>query len=224
MADRCKIKILTQASIIGFILVLMAGWINTVGIKLFLLESPAFMTGRGLLLGYWAFKGDIHAFVRISIVVSAFIAGASISTLITKKTGLIGGLFFVAILLIIGAFNIYFNKMKIITIIIPMAMGAQNATCSLTPINRTTHLTGAATDIGINIANGNWDIVRFWLIRWIAFPLGAFIGFNLVDMVNNNLMNESLTFLLPGLIIIFTAIFQKIFFDIPLLDLERGKF
>lgn len=224
MEDKCKIKISRQSSIIGFILVLMAGWIDTVAIKLFLIESPAFMTGRGIILGYWAFKKDILAFIGIFIVILAFIVGASISTIITKKTGLIGGLFLVAFLVIIGASHIYFNNITIATIIIPMAMGAQNAATSLTPINRTTHLTGAATDIGINIAKGNWDIVRFWILRWIAFPLGALIGFILVDMVNNNLISEYLTLFLPAVIIIITAIFQKVVFYIPLLDLETKKY
>lgn len=218
MPNKYKIKTSTQINIVGFILVIISGWIDTVGIMLFLKESPAFMTGRGLGLGYWAFKGNIKEFLSIFIVVFAFIIGAGISTVITKKTGLIGGLFFTGSLVIIGASHIYLNGLTIATIIIPMAMGAQNAATSLTPINRTTHLTGAATDIGINIANGNLGVAIFWILRWIAFPMGAVIGFYLVDKVNNNLIDASLTLFLPAIIIILTAIFQKLVFDIPLLD------
>lgn len=99
-----------------------------------------------------------------------------------------------------------------------MAMGGQNAATSLTPINRTTHFTGPATDIGINIAKGNWKIVLFWILRWIGFPLGSVIGFNLVHMVNNNVINISTTLTIPAIIIISIGIIQKMFFNIPLLD------
>ena len=148
MNYKSRIKVESQINIIGFILVVVAGWIDTVGMELFLNESPAFMTGRGLTLGYWAFKGDLKAFISILIVILAFISGSFISTIITRKTGLLGGLCFAAILVTIGAFHIYLKDLTIATIIIPMAMGGQNAATSLTAIDRTTHLTGAATDIG----------------------------------------------------------------------------
>lgn len=213
-----KFKISTQINIVGFILVLMAGWIDTVGVKLFLNQSPAFMTGRGLTLGYFAFKLDLKAFINVVLVIVAFIAGAYISTIITRKTGLTGGLIFTGILIIIASLPLCLRETTIDTIIIPMAMGCQNAATSLTGIKRTTHLTGPATDIGINMAKGNWKIVSFWIIRWIGFPMGSIIGFNLVNMVSQNKINISITLIIPAIIIILTAIIQKKIFDIPLLD------
>lgn len=213
-----KLKTSTQLNIVGFILVVMAGWIDTVGVKLFLNESPAFMTGRGLTLGYFAFKLDLQSFLNVVLVIVAFIAGAFISTIITRKAGLTGGLIFTGILLIVASLPICLRETTIDTIIIPMAMGCQNAATSLTGIQRTTHLTGPATDIGINMAKGNWQIVRFWLIRWIGFPLGSIVGFNLVDMVNQSRINISAILIVPAIIIILTGIIQKKFFDIPLLD------
>ena len=213
-----KFKTSTQINIVGFILVLMAGWIDTVGVKLFLNESPAFMTGRGLTLGYFAFKLDLKAFINVVLVIIAFIIGAYISTIITRKTGLTGGLIFTGILIIIASLPVCLRETTIDTIVIPMAMGCQNAATSLTGIKRTTHLTGPATDIGINMAKGNWKIVQFWIIRWIGFPLGSIIGFNLVNMVSKNKINISITLIIPAIIIILTAIIQKKFFDIPLLD------
>lgn len=215
---KSKLQISVQTNIVGFILIIMAGWIDTVGVKLFLNESPAFMTGRGLTLGYWAFKWDLKSFMSIVVVILAFIMGACISTIITRKSGLIGGLFFTGSLIIIASFPICLKNITIDTVIIPMAMGGQNAATSLTPINRTTHLTGPATDIGINIAKGNWQIVLFWILRWIGFPLGSVIGFNLVHMVNNNIINISTTLIIPAIIIITIGIIQKMFFNIPLLD------
>ncbi len=218
MIDKLKLDISTQINIVGFILVTMAGYIDTVGIKLFLNESPAFMTGRGIILGYCMFKGDFGAFTCVLIVILAFIVGAYISTIITRKVGLTGGLCLTGILIAIAAFPVNLSNITIATIIIPMAMGGQNAATSLTAINRTTHLTGPATDIGINIAKGNWKIVIFWILRWIGFPLSSVIGFYLVHMVNNNMVNIHTTLLLPAVIIILTGIIQKLTFDIPLLE------
>ena len=176
------------------------------------------MSGRGAILGYCVFKGDLKAFMSIILVVISFIIGACISTIITKKTKLAGGLCFTGILIIIAAIYNNWHESTIATIIIPMAMGSQNAATSLTPINRTTHLTGPATDIGINIAKGNWNTVKFWMLRWIGFPLGSVIGFNFVHMANKNIINISTTLILPAIIIILTGIIQRLTFNIPLLD------
>lgn len=39
-------------NIIGFILSTMAGWIDTIGVRLFINQRSASMTGRGHILGY----------------------------------------------------------------------------------------------------------------------------------------------------------------------------
>lgn len=216
--DKLKVKKLIQINVVGFVLSVMAGWINAVGINLFLNESPAFMSGRGLILGYLAFKGDIKPFLRVLLVIISFMLGAYISTIITTRMGLSGGLFFVGAFIMIAAFPVFIRNRIIDTIIISMAMGSQNAATSLTPINRTTHLTGPATDIGVNIAKKNWNIVIFWALRWISFPLGAVIGFSLVDLFNKGNISLSTTLFLPALIIISIAVVQKKFLHITLLD------
>lgn len=209
---------LVEINVVGCILSLMAGWINAVGVELFLNESSAFMSGRGITLGYFALKGDLNSFMNIILVIGSFIMGAFISTIITRKKGLSGGLFFAGSLIALSSFPISLRNIIVDIIIISMAMGAQNAATSLTPINRTTHLTGPATDIGISIAKGNWDIVAFWSWRWISFPIGATIGFFLVEMFNKDIISLSSTLLLPAIIIISIAIIQKRFLHIPLLD------
>lgn len=218
MNNKSEIKFLTQVNIIGFILIMMAGWIDTVGINLFLTERSSFMSGRGAILGYCAFKGNFKAFMSILLVVISFIIGAYISTLITRKIGLTGGLCLTGILITIASFCNNCNEVTIATILIPMAMGSQNAATSLTPINRTTHLTGLTTDIGINIADGNWNNVILWILRWIGFPLGSIIGYVLVHMVNNQIIHTSTTLFLPAIIIILTGVIQKLTSNIPLLD------
>lgn len=157
-------------------------------------------------------------FIGIFLIIIAFITGAWVSTIIIKKTGLTGSLLFTGILIIIGAFPFILRHPILCTVFLPMAMGCQNAATSLTEIKRTTHLTGAATEIGINIANSNWKVVRFWIYRWIGFPLGAIIGFALVDRVNSNLIKTSTTLIIPAIIIIVIAILQRVILNIPLLD------
>ena len=213
-----KIQNSIGINIIGFILTAMAGWIDTIGVRIFLNENAAFMTGRGFILGYWAYKWEIRLFMSIVLVIIAFITGACVSTIITKKIGLSGGLLFTGILIIIASLPISLQNPIIATFFLPMAMGCQNAATSLTKINRTTHLTGPATDIGINIAEGNWKIVRFWIYRWIGFPFGSIMAFNLINLVNKNKISVSATLIIPAIIIVSTGIIQRLIFDIPLLD------
>lgn len=204
-------------NIIGFILTMMAGWIDTVGVNLFFSDNSAFMTGRGLSLGYWAFMWDWKAFLSIGLVIIAFIMGSYLSTKIIGKVGLMGSLFCTGAFIIMASTPIFLEKTSIYTLLIPMAMGCQNAATSLTPINRTTHLTGPATDIGINIAQRNWKTAMFWGWRWIGFPLGSVIGFNMVSMVSNKLINISVTLIIPAMIIMLTGILQRFVLNIPLL-------
>lgn len=213
-----RIKIFTQINIVGFILVIMAGWINVVGLKLFLKENSSFMSGRGAILGVWAFQKNPAALMKVIIIVISFILGSYISTLITKKMGLAGGLCFTGVSIIITAFMANRSSIPFAIITLPMAMGGQNAATSLTPINRTTHLTGPATDIGINLAKGNWSTAIFWILRWVGFPIGSFIGFYLVRMAKNAFISPTIALTIPGIVIIGIAIVQKIILHIPLLD------
>ncbi len=217
-------KIINQAKnsmgirIIGFILATMAGWIDTIGVKLLLNQRSASMTGRGHILGYWAYQLDFKMFMGIALIIISFIIGAVISTTIAEKRGLIGSLSLTGMLIIIASFPFIFPHVVFCMILLPMAMGCQNAATSLTELKRTTHLTGASTDIGINIAKGNWDVVRFWLYRWVGFPLGSFVGFHLANLANKNIISISTILRIPATIIILTGILQNKFLHIPILD------
>lgn len=216
LKDKSRFKISTGISIIGFILSMMAGWVDTIGVKLFLTESSSFITGRARLLGYYLFHGDFKSFSGIFLIIVAFITGAFISTLITKRFGLKGGLIAAGILVIISSLPVTWAYMNII--FLPMGMGCQNAATSLTLINRTTHLTGPMTDLGINLAKKNWNKVGFWVLRLAGFPLGAFIGFSLANLLDNSAINISILLIIPAIIIMLTGIIQKRIFNIPLLD------
>lgn len=203
-------------SLVGFTLTTMAGWLDAVGLSLFLNQRSASMTGRGHILGYWAYQSDFKMFMTIVLIILAFITGAFLSTRIVKKSGLTGGLFFAAGLILMASLPFALQGSILYLIFLPMAMGCQNAATSLTDIKRTTHLTGASTEIGINIAKGNWKVVRFWIYRWIGFPLGAFMGLGLADLAKAGVISISATLMIPAGIIILTGIIQKKFLDIPI--------
>ncbi len=216
--DRVGIKVFTPINVIGFVLVVMAGWIDTISLLIFLDKRTSSMTGRAAKLGLLIFNGESVAVGFVLLIIVSFILGACISTLITRKTGLIGGLFFTSMMLIITIFSSLIANMHFSFITIPMAMGSLNAASSLTAIDRTTHLTGASTDIGINLAKGNWNGVIFWSLRWVGFVLGTLISLNVIDAYNNNIISRTFLLLIPATVIILTAIIQKITVNIPLLE------
>lgn len=215
-------KVLTPINIIGFVLTMLAGWVDTVGLCIFLNNRASFMTGRAAELGKYIYIGDIQEIKIVLLIIISFILGACISTLVTKKIGLTGGLTFTGLLIIITAiFSIFQRWINIALITIPMSMGGQNAATSLTVINRTTHLTGPVTDIGINMACGNWNLVVFWVLRWIGFSLGVIAAYELIHIFKTKTSYLPYLLLIPGCIIILIAILQKIKFHIPLINEEK---
>lgn len=218
---KTEINFLTTVSIVGFILIMMAGWIDVIGIYIFLNNSSSFLTGRAATLGKCVLNGEAQKIKGILLIIVSFIAGACISTLITKRAGLTGGLFFTGIFIIITALTYSIKGINIAFVTIPMCMGGQNAATSLTAIDRTTHLTGPATDIGINMAEGNWNMVVFWTLRWVGFFLGTIIAYKLIQFFEIKMIDFSYALLIPGIIIILTGIIQKKIFDIPLIKRSR---
>ncbi len=223
-----KVEVVNAVNVVGFILVAMAGWIDLVGFKLFLNQRASFMTGRASVLGEkFATPGGTGEAMFIIIVVVSFIIGAGISAKITKASGLTGGLLFAGITVIVTAvlfgasspggeavkaFTGAAPTLRLMTgILLPMAMGGMNAATSLTNINRTTHLTGPATDIGINLVTGNMNMVVFWMLRWIGFPLGAFLAVGVIAG-----MGPMIALMIPGVVIALTGIVQKMMVNIPL--------
>ena len=214
-----NIKIVTDNNIVGFILVMVAGWVDTVGLKIFLHERVSFMSGRAAQIGEWLASNEYKKLTVIAAIVIAFIAGAGISTRITRKWGLTGGLNFTGLVLFLSAFLVYTDHVRFVSIAIPLAMGSQNAATTLTAINRTTHLTGPATDIGIKLSLGDWSGAIFWMLRWIAFPIGAFLGHEFIEIaIEHEHLNTSLALIIPSIVIILTGLIQKKVFDIPLLE------
>ncbi|MBU2590799.1 MAG: DUF1275 domain-containing protein [Nitrospinae bacterium] len=211
MAEQ-KVEVFTGVNIVGFFLIALAGWIDVVGVKWFFKERSAFMTGRASNIGMNFSVGNPSEGWVIIMIVVAFIIGAAIGTKLTKAFGLSGGLTFTAALVIIAAWMLGPDAGRtILAILIPMAMGCQNASSSATPINRTTHLTGPATDIGTNLALGNWNLFVFWLLRWIGFPLGAYMA-----LTSFTAETAPMALGVGGVGVLLVAIIQKVTVDIPL--------
>ncbi len=222
---KSKVSFMTPVNVVGFILITMAGWVDIVGVRVFFGERSAFMTGRASALGASIMDKEISKIMIIIVVVLSFIAGAAIGTKQTKKHGLTRGLLTTAAFLLIagilmiidgGDATIVTGSMGITAVLIPASMGCLNASTSLTAINRTTHLTGPTTDIGISIANKDWNTAVFWTLRWIGFLVGAILGLLFIDLALGRDNPAFAAFLIPSIIIALTAIIQQKTVNIPL--------
>lgn len=222
---KSKVNFVTPVNVVGFILVTMAGWVDIVGLKVFFGERSASMTGRAFALGASIMSNEIPKIMVIIVVVLSFIIGAAIGTRQTKKHGLTRGLLTTAALLLLagilmiidgGKATIVTGSMGITVVLIPASMGCMNASTSLTAINRTTHLTGPATDIGISIANKDWNTTVFWALRWIGFVFGVILGLLFINLFWERDNPVFAAFLIPPVIIALTAIIQQKTVNIPL--------
>ena len=104
---KSNVKIFTPINLIGFILVMVAGWVDAVGFFLFLNERSSFMTGRAAELGKCIFYGETQGIKFLLLIVLSFILGAYISASITRKIGLSYGLLFAGSILIISSFHFF---------------------------------------------------------------------------------------------------------------------
>ena len=215
------IKFCASINVLGFVLTFVAGWIDAFALYVFFNENISFMTGRIAKLGKEIFEGDVKDIKSLLFIIVFFIMGACLSACVTGRKGLSVGLYLSGGAVILTAVAMVFLNSKadvIFLVAIPFSMGAQNAATSLTPIGRTTHLTGPITDIGIGIAKGNWRVVLFWCIRFSAFVFGTVASHYVITCIYNKPSLLPLTMFVPGLVIILTGLLQRRAVDIPLLE------
>ncbi len=111
----------------------------------------------------------------------------------------------VAILIILTPFLYLIEGWSPALFTLPLAMGGQNAVTTLAGINRTTHLTGPTTDLGISLANKDWNKIFFWSLRLLAFTFGVLFSTLLCQQMKDRpYFIYSLIF--PGLIILASAL------------------
>lgn len=210
-----KIKLFNHLNLISFILVLCAGWIDIIGLNICISDRTSFMSAKASIIGESLLNGNMNQILLLTILVISFILGSYIGAKTTLKKGCKYGLLLTSTILIITSFIIVYtggvnSKSFIVTILVPLAMGCMNSSTSLTKISRTTHLTGPTTDIGISLAKGDYNNVVFLSLRWISFPLGAFLGLLSLKLVYKELLPLYLILLIPSILIGITAIlFEK---------------
>ncbi|MDO4753748.1 MAG: YoaK family protein [Bacillota bacterium] len=183
---QAELSPVSKESSVGFVLIFVAGWINIQGIKLGLIDSLSYMTGRGVRIGTAMFEGDPVALMYVLVSLAAFIFGSYFGARVTAKKGIGQALLLTASFLAIVASAVTMYDLQTIPdesavqtiskIFVILAMGTMNGATSMTRVGRTTHLTGTATDIGLNLALGKKKTALFHLLRWVGFFMGAFVA------------------------------------------------
>lgn len=215
--EETKIKVVTPINILVSVLSFVGGWVNIIGYNVFMHTRPSSMTGRAAEIAESLGRGELKTFAYLILVVFLFVLGVIIASIITERFGFTEGLIFVVAVLVLNLLVVSAeHNLRFFSVFLSMAMGAQNGATSLTSISRTTHMSGATTELGISIAFRNWNKVIFWGIRWLFYPLGGFLAYIFMKWLEANNFNESLTLIIPIIIILCTAFIQKKFVDIKI--------
>ena len=140
----------------SFLLALVAGLINAIGLLGFKHQSISHLSGTATLLGTGLVNSTFSDALYFALVLLSFLAGAVISGVFLRSGALrlgrnYSGLLFLEALLLLGA--IYFLSKDSLSghYLASAACGLQNAlaTTYSGAVIRTTHVTGIFTDLGI---------------------------------------------------------------------------
>lgn len=189
--ERDELSPISRESSVGFVLIFAAGWINIEGLKWGIVDSLSYMTGRGVRMGMAIFEGDVTALLYAMGSLAAFMFGSYIGARATKRKGIGFSLLITSFFLLLVSVIVILRDTHLLSEIFPVSegftlmptmlltlisMGSMNGATSLTLIGRTTHLTGTATDIGLNLAIGKKKTAMFHLLRWVGLFMGAFVA------------------------------------------------
>jgi uncharacterized membrane protein YoaK (UPF0700 family) len=186
----------------------LAGLTNSLSIIMigvFTTHVTGAATNAGVNLG----GSNLLSFGLYVGLLSSFIAGGVLGAGLTGRRGFSSAIFFSGALLIVaGAFapaKIAPRSMEqfFFAFLVAMAMGAQNASTTLTPIGRSTHITGASTDFGAALAKGDRkNLIRLGLFL-LCFITGTFVAFFLQTTIGPR------GFLLVGVGLILVGLLQR---------------
>lgn len=142
----------------GFLLALLAGSINAVGLLEFHHQAVSHLTGASSLLGVRLGYLDFAAVFQIITVLAGFVLGATISGVLLEHPALKMGRHYSSVLLLEGcllclAIYTLEQHSDVGHYLASAACGMQNAmvTTYSGAVIRTTHLTGMFTDLGLMI-------------------------------------------------------------------------
>jgi uncharacterized membrane protein YoaK (UPF0700 family) len=173
----------------AILLPLNGGFVNAATLISFLHNSVGYVTGNISYAGTYFSEENYIMFLKMIMLVIAFLVGSIISGLIIKSeqynkdhrygVNLILQLFFVAIAICLMRYEISYCAY-----FLAATMGLQNSMTTHygSALIRTTHMTGTTTDLGILIAhwikrkNVPFWKIRLYLILIVSFLIGSIIG------------------------------------------------
>jgi len=171
-----------------------AGNFNSLSSIAILFERSTHVSGRIADIGIDLVLMPIGAFFMATIWIS-FVLGSYLAGLLLPKLGLTRSLILQSIYVFIAALVVaagvsadaasdYGISKAIMAFILPLAMGFQNSVTTQLPLERTTHWTGASTDLGIALSKGSYPLAIFICIKIFSFILGAAFMAYLIGVVN----------------------------------------
>lgn len=142
----------------SFVLALVAGFVNAIGLLGFNHQPISHLSGTATLIGTDLFISSINQTIHLVMVLVSFLIGAIVSGYFLRSGALKLGrnygmlLFFEAVLLFFASFLLMQNGISGLYLA-SAACGLQNAlvTTFSGAVVRTTHVTGLFTDLGIMI-------------------------------------------------------------------------
>lgn len=186
------------------------------GARVAISDGLSYITGRGISIGNALAMKDFVLVATFFMMVLVFVAGSFTGTRLQKQYGLWAGLLMTAFTMSIFAISTAFVGEESEEVLlgsralIPFAMGCMNASTSVAGVGRTTHLSGPTTDIGINLANKDYEAAIYWVFRWLGFILGAYASALAVDSYAPNPTSNVTLFMVPTVIIAVEAVYIKI--------------
>lgn len=168
---------------IAAVLSFWAGNFNSLSSIAILFERSTHVSGRIADIGIDLVLMPIGAFFMAAIWIS-FVLGSYLAGLLLPKLGLTRSLILQSIYIFIAALVVaagvsadavsdYGISKAIMAFILPFAMGFQNSVTTQLPLERTTHWTGASTDLGIALSKGSYQFAVFICIKIFSFIIGA---------------------------------------------------
>lgn len=173
---------------VGTLLSFTAGTINGIATNAIVFDRVSHLTGRvsNMLRDLWV--NPLHGFLGLGIVY-VFVIGSFLGSKLLPRLGLTRSLLVSVVPLALVSLMLYEAKVAAspkdmfppirfaVAYLLALAMGLQNSVTSLTPLGRTTHVTGDLTDMGAAIANSKWRHAGYIFAKHLGFACGGLAGF-----------------------------------------------
>lgn len=165
------------------------GYINAATLMSFLHNSVGYVTGNITFAGTYFSEGNSMMFLKMLLLVIAFLAGSVTSGLVIKgehynKDYRYRANLCLQLILVSMAIYLLHYQLSYCEYLLAATMGLQNAMTTHygSALIRTTHMTGTTTDLGILIAYwikrknvALWKI-KLYVILILSFLLGSMVG------------------------------------------------